>query len=842
MAVQVDQKSRLFSADYQAPFGGIDSSAFATAINERNFAFINQAVSNDNYLLPVGWELVINLLETDEVFLGYIPIAESSVIGYVITSIQVIEVAADGTGGLTFTSKGTYAPAKSTYGYFSFVVIEDQLIWTTETWSEIWAYDTTELRSPTLYRLTNYVGGGYLGVVDDQIINLGGVSALDGLVPYRISWSAPGAYTSWVPYDVGSNTGDFAAGFNNLPSTSDRLVGMLTVGTVAYLFRAQGVTQMSPTGNGIQPFNFNHLWASQLGVGTVFPGSIAQYGSLGAFIADSGFYTLGLSGLREVSGVAKDFLFRQINNISNFAVNSILPQGIITTVCVPYLLTHPSVYYVVGFLNSMTNAPTGVAPSANTYALYAIDLEDGDKVYSLGTVPVAVNPAVPSAYAVGQLAFINKSYIAAPTPLPPPPPTFALWSNTTYYTPFNVWAAIDFPITNPETASLYELTTAGTVPSPLNTQGTVITPPTTIGEQINVGSAVYTYKGPAKWTAGAPFILGQFTALLQGNPVPPGNPPPAVPPYPYLVGYRVTQAGISGGSQAAWSTNPGDVVNDGTAVLQCIGPVSRFLAANLTPSFATSYNVAPDTEIVDPGLFIQQNTSGALNDYKYNYTVTPPHSPTTTFYVFLTLPGAFSQFAAPPWNDTTGGVTNEAKTLNTPFPAASWLNLGPTPPPPTIALVGANVSTIVPLFIAINNVNLGNTTSTLTGIKLVMPAPTDTGIFVFRKESLGFYVMPTVSKIGFLAALIDPSKDGSILVSIDGGTSWNQFPPILIPSGGVVNDASPTGQTNSGQGIIDNCFSDAVVTLKRPQLAVQLNNVTIVQAWYQGTIADYAVI
>jgi hypothetical protein len=799
MAVEYDKSGKLFQVDYQAPFGGIDTTAFASAIEPKNFAALATALVNANQLSPVGWsELIIQSIADTDSFLGYIPVVESSTIGYIITMTSVIVVASDGAGGLTFTTVTSYAPAVTTYGYFSYVVIDNLLIWTTQTWNEIWSYDIT---TGVIARLTNYVGGGFLGVVNNQLINLGGVSALDGEVPYRISWSAPGQYGQFLPYDVSSGLGNYAAGFNDLPSTSDVLVGIITVGTVAYLFRSQGITQMSPTGNGIQPFSFNHLWASQLGIGTVLPDTISQYAGAGAFIADSGIYSLGISGLTDITGQARELIFNVINNIPNFASRTALPLGIVTGVCVPYLLSHSSVYYVIGILNSMTQAIEGVSPSASTYALYAIDLNNNYACYDLGTQKVAADPTVTSDNAVGKLSFVNRAYSSAPSPIPPSPPSYTPWANVTFYTPFNAWDILD-----PSNVGwLYELTTSGIVPATINLI-TTATPPAAIGDMIIVGTAVFTYKGPRNWTAAQTNILGQFTTFVTGS-------------APYFIGntYKCIQAGISGGSQAGWSTTPGNVIIDGTALYQCIGPSSKLFPANFTPSGATSYKIASNSVIVDPGTFLQQNTNTTVEDYTFHLIINH----------FWTSPGGFSQTSAPTWNDTTAGATNETPVLSTTIPPATWICLGLIPSPPT-TLVGANIAQIVPLFIAINN-KVGMTGfSTFTAIKLIPPTLDNLGTFVFRKEQLRFGYQPTVTKIGIIATLINAAQNGTIKFSIDGGLTFGVFPDLILLGG--------TGQ------LLQNFYQDAVQTLERPQLVLQLTNVIVVEAWYQGTLADFPLI
>lgn len=827
MAIQYDNNSKRFQVSYQSPFGGIDSSAFASAINPKNFASITQGINDANYLSAVHWQEVINteLSAGAGFFLGYIPIAESSTIGYIITTNAVVVLTADGMGGIVYTTITPYAPVTATYGYFSYQVIDDLLIWTTQTWNEIWSFNTI---TQAITLLTNYVGGGILGVLDNQLINLGGVSNRDGEVPYRISWSAPGEYGSFQPYDVSTNTGNYSAGFNDLPSTSDILQGIITTGTVAYIIRSQGITQMNITGNGTVPFQFNHLWASELGIGTVFPDTVAQYGSMGAFVSDSGIYSIGLNGISDVTGDAKDVLYNLINNIANFAVNAILPEGVISARCVPYLGTHPSVYYVIAIANSMTFAPTGSQASINSYALFALDFYNGSSCYSLGTLPVAQSATQPSANAVGKVSYINRNYLSAPAPTPPAPITYPGWVPDTYYTVSNTLiisstAGTIYAFPPFSTAGLYLINSAGNIPTD-NPWAVNLPLPAAIGTVFNYGTASFTYLGLAQWQPGQNYQLNQGTTLdLQ---VIIDRPPPfsGPEPFPQYYAYKCISPGISGANQNGFTTNPGDVIIDGSAVWQCLGRTSYIIPEGILGGGANSYNVAPVGTIADPTSYLQQNTTNGVTACYEVYTVG-----VATLYYNYWYSGGFSQNSAPTWSHVVGGTTTEPKITTDQLLTATWLCLGAKPSPAT-SLVGANSALLVPLFVAINNNTAVSGLSTLTGQKLLPPTATDSSTFVFRMEQMKFGSFPTVTKVGFLAALIDPNHAGVISVSVDGGATFNNaFANIIIQSGPAYL-------------AIGTYYADGVQTLERPQLAFSVTNVQVVEAWYQGTLAEYELI
>lgn len=375
MAIEYDKTGKLFQVDYQSPFGGIDSTAYASAINPQNFAGVNSGYVQDNTLLPIQLEQITSSGSISGAYLGYIPIlrvntggSASTIIGYVITSTNVYSVTASSfTGDLGLASVATYTPAISGGGtdYFHYIVIDNvqsgqpQIYWTSLGWNEIW---TCEGTSATL--LTNYCGGGVLALLQNQLLNIGGFSALDGATPNRVSWSAPGEYGQFQPYDIPTATGNYAAGFDDIPSISDVLTGFAAIGTVGYLFRTEGITQVNPTGNGVEPFQFNHLWASELGIGCPYPNSISQYGASVAFMTDAGGYTLGLAGLSAIGGSANSYLCKLLNTA--FSANNdagLPPLGIfLKGRVVPYVLDTPDLMYILQF-----RYPNGISARVDRY-------------------------------------------------------------------------------------------------------------------------------------------------------------------------------------------------------------------------------------------------------------------------------------------------------------------------------------------------------------------------------------------------------------------------------------------------------------------------------------------
>ena len=132
--------------------------------------------------------------------------------------------------------------------------------------------------------------------------------------PYQYAWSAPeGAYAQFNPLTTqnGVNVAT-GAGLNNLPDVEDIITGIFNTGPTQFILRNQGITEVSPLSNGINPFDFNHLWASHKGIGTIYPNTVCQYGSLGAFFADIGIFSFGYEGMNEVDSKASSAIYNDL--------------------------------------------------------------------------------------------------------------------------------------------------------------------------------------------------------------------------------------------------------------------------------------------------------------------------------------------------------------------------------------------------------------------------------------------------------------------------------------------------------------------------------------------------
>jgi hypothetical protein len=195
------------------------------------------------------------------------------------------------------------------------------------------------------------IGGLYLGELNNQLI-LANVSVLDqgtGVTysfPNLIWWSANGLPFEWDPVH---NT---SAGFNPFLDVPDMITGLATLGIAGYIFRTNGITQFNPTGSAVTPFSFNHMWASDHGIGNVFPFSIAQYGPSCCFIDNDNVYNLSVTSANSIGGTARDAIFADLAAATFTPFANIAPIFVDGFVYLSYILMIPLAGFVRMYIYS----------------------------------------------------------------------------------------------------------------------------------------------------------------------------------------------------------------------------------------------------------------------------------------------------------------------------------------------------------------------------------------------------------------------------------------------------------------------------------------------------------
>lgn len=216
-------------------------------------------------------------------------------------------------------------------------------------------------------------GGLYLGELDNHIILSNCTEITNGILsvfPQRIRWSNNGFNPFNTAGTFGGNLGTAGATFDpavnvNAGETDfldvpDIITGHLFIGRMGYIFRQNGITEVAPTGQGTAPFSFNHLWASERGIGNIYPYSIAQYGNSGVFISTDQIYQITPSTTQPIGGSSRDAIMADL---------ALVPNGQVPTGCITPAYSLGYVYLVYKLF-----IPT---PSGDT-VVYMYSFEDNN--------------------------------------------------------------------------------------------------------------------------------------------------------------------------------------------------------------------------------------------------------------------------------------------------------------------------------------------------------------------------------------------------------------------------------------------------------------------------------
>ncbi|HEY1645033.1 MAG TPA: hypothetical protein VGF75_01455, partial [Candidatus Saccharimonadales bacterium] len=335
MAWKPQQEDQHLKLEWSAPMSGLDTSALAPYTNglvdAENFLIQNQSyVASTWKSIPFGdsgfdWSSTI-LIGFGE--LGF-PLAIS---GATNVEDKFFYVVLD-SGGNISARVADYIGAPSggdlpgapiatlgspIQGTLTWKTINNTTFMSAPGMSQIFQVGPDMSGNLTFSLLTSYLGCKFLGEFNGRLVAMnvsqwqtGGMIDFAQNFPYQIAWSAAGQqYAIWNPLDMSGNA--TGAGFNNLPDVEDEITGGLFIGPTVYCIRRAGITEITALNNGISPFNFDHMWASHKGVGTVFPETISQYGPKGAFVAKDDIYSIGLDGLSIIGGVAKNAIYSDL--------------------------------------------------------------------------------------------------------------------------------------------------------------------------------------------------------------------------------------------------------------------------------------------------------------------------------------------------------------------------------------------------------------------------------------------------------------------------------------------------------------------------------------------------
>jgi len=395
-----------FEIEYGPPFALLDSSAFAPYIRPNALVSLNNLLLIDNQYVGASFTNV-NTIGGGSPTTNYTANGIGDLDGVVFScsvSAGNLNVYSLGTGifsGVPVVPvlMGSFAlDAGVSLGPLTYININGVCYFSFAGADNIYQHNNS-----TATVLTTYLGAAYLAELNGRLLACNVTQNVSGTItnfPYQMAWSAPGgAYNQFNPLVGGLVTG---AGFNNLPDVEDVITGVFTTGPTAYIVRRQGITEVTPLNSGIQPFDFNHLWASHKGIGTVYPYSLAQYGSFGAFIADDDFYTIGYDGINKFANFARTQLYNAIANQGvGVSVN-------VRSVLLPILVNNnPQLFYV------MVVTSQSFSNTTFTAYIYSFDTKEWSIISHPGTPVTSVANWIASITADGYNAYSTPGILIA---------------------------------------------------------------------------------------------------------------------------------------------------------------------------------------------------------------------------------------------------------------------------------------------------------------------------------------------------------------------------------------------------------------------------------------------
>lgn len=146
---------------------------------------------------------------------------------------------------------------------------------------------------------------------------IGGVT---NVFPYRVRWTnTPPSQTN--PFDPSVNLG---AGFNDEFDVPDIITGISAIGRTGYIYRNNGITEMIPNSSG-NGFDFDHLWASDRGIGNVLPQSLAGFGPMNIFVAGDNVYMITPNSFNQIGPPAFNQIAKDLGTAYGSIQATIIP-------------------------------------------------------------------------------------------------------------------------------------------------------------------------------------------------------------------------------------------------------------------------------------------------------------------------------------------------------------------------------------------------------------------------------------------------------------------------------------------------------------------------------------
>lgn len=161
------------------------------------------------------------------------------------------------------------------------------------------------------YVLNNsYVGGKYCTVLDGYLLTANTNQPTDAppIKRGRVNWSAPYAFGVWDPAI------DRRAGYNVLADVQDEITGIFSLANVGFVLRTSGLTQLTPIGIAIQPFDFPTLATGNFGIGCTYPDTVDTFANYAAWGDGDNFYLFSGGAPQAICGKAQEAIYKDLWN------------------------------------------------------------------------------------------------------------------------------------------------------------------------------------------------------------------------------------------------------------------------------------------------------------------------------------------------------------------------------------------------------------------------------------------------------------------------------------------------------------------------------------------------
>jgi hypothetical protein len=145
-------------------------------------------------------------------------------------------------------------------------------------------------------------------------------AGVQNIFPFRVRWTnTPPSQTN--PFDPTVNLG---AGFNDEFDVPDTITGIMPIGRTGYIYRNNGISEMIPNSNG-NGFDFDHLWASDRGIGNVLSQTLAGFGPMNIFVAGDNIYMITPNSFNPIGNPAFNFIALDLDQAFGTVSATILP-------------------------------------------------------------------------------------------------------------------------------------------------------------------------------------------------------------------------------------------------------------------------------------------------------------------------------------------------------------------------------------------------------------------------------------------------------------------------------------------------------------------------------------